>query len=218
MNYKELIKKIEEVSLNQEFVKSFKDGNSWDINSSQNNEYGMIVLTALPHTLNEINPIFNFNIFYIDKLTKSESNKLDIHNYSIKVIRDIITYLNENEDDIYINLDGISIDFFVEKFSDLCAGGWASIQINLVNSYNTCETLFNVADPVGTWVDLQITNCEDNYPSLINIAIKQYLRMILQPSFDSSSPTNLYNLYYGTENDPTIVLSGTLNNITIQYS
>ena len=115
MDYKNTIETIKEVSLNNYFIKSFDEGDVYDINNKQNNEYPKIVLSPLNHNLGFPTSQLNFNIFYIDTLLKDESNKIDIHNYSIKIISDILIYLENNYDFVISNIKNLNIETFTEK-------------------------------------------------------------------------------------------------------
>ena len=222
MNYRELLSIIAQTALTHKYVDSFDEGDVYDILNSGNNKiYSKFIVTPQQHNLSISTPVYNFWFYYVDRLTVDETNRVDIHTKAMKVVQDLVTKLNvDYADYLIVDETTLNTELFTEKFSDLCACIFCTISIKVFPSESdTCNELFEtVVDPILTWIDEQIQIVKENYPTLVDSASEVFIRTILQPSFNNSSPTNLYNTYYGTENDPTIIITGTIDNINIQYS
>lgn len=142
MYYIRLIKEIEILAVKHNLVSSFVEGdNVFEINSNDN-LYPVVYLTSKPHQLGHPTSIYNFYVYYVDRLLEDKSNRLYIQNSGMKTINDLILDIIEFEktDCTY----PISINTFTEKFTDECAGVWAEISIETYNDMNECNKLTNI--------------------------------------------------------------------------
>ena len=142
MTYKQIINIVENTALKQVFVKSFNEGDVYDINSKTDNPYGMVVITPLQHQYGNNTATFNFNIFYIDRLLSDNSNKIDIQSNGFRAIIDILNYIDLNYN-VVTNRESINLEVFTEKFSDDCAGVFGQISLQTFGSQSDCEQLIN---------------------------------------------------------------------------
>lgn len=128
MNYYETIEKIKEVSQKHIYVNEVKEGDVYEWLNSKNHKYPCIVIT--PQTLNtdtdNDTQTLYLNIFYIDRLTDTMENKIQIQSQGISVLGMIIEKLGEEYN---IDSDGIQYTPFTEKFADMCAGDFVTFNM-----------------------------------------------------------------------------------------
>lgn len=139
MNYKNIIKEIENFSIKHNLVNSFVEGdNVYDINSNDN-LYPVIYLTPKPHQLNHPTSVYNFYIYYVDRLLNDRANRINVQNSGIKSLNDIIFKIIEleNTDVTY----PVTLTVFTEKFSDECAGVFGEISIETYNDNTECNIM-----------------------------------------------------------------------------
>jgi hypothetical protein len=163
MNYKNLLEEIRYLSVNHNLVESFVEGdNVYEINSTDN-VYPVVYLTSKPHQLGHPTSIFNFYIYYVDRLTHSRDNRLDIQSAGIRVINDTVLGIIdlENTDVTY----PITLTSFTEKFSDECSGVYAEVSIETFNDQTEC-TRMNYSVGIITEEEEQIIS-EESEPLVI---------------------------------------------------
>lgn len=138
MNYYEIINKVKEVSTKHILVNEVKDGDVYEWLNSKNHKYPCVVIT--PQTLNTDNgsdtQTLNLVIFYIDRLTDTQENKLYIQSQGTTVLGQIIDKLGED-----FELDNTTVTYtpFTEKFTDMCAGVYATFDLSYPIDY-ICST------------------------------------------------------------------------------
>ena len=139
MTLKNVVDIIEYVSLQQPNVRQFKEGSVYTINSNPSNKYCNVVLTQRNHTETEQTYIFNFVVFYVDRLTDDlENNKLEAQSAGISTLSNIFRTLEQEYDfEIY---DKIYTPF-EEKFADSCAGAYANVRIEVYKDL-VCPELY----------------------------------------------------------------------------
>lgn len=67
--------------------------------------------------------IYNFNIFYVDRLLEDKSNQLDIQSAAIDSLREVV--MNVSND--FIECKSATFTTFNERFNDSCAGAYVSV-------------------------------------------------------------------------------------------
>lgn len=128
MTLYDLIYAIKYISLKQPNVRSFGEGNIYEIlNANPSIEYDCVVVTQGQHsTSGEFNN-FSLNLFYVSRLESDlEDNRLQIQSVGIEVLNNIIKVLEEVYDVEYNNL---TFNTFTERFSDECAGVYCTVTI-----------------------------------------------------------------------------------------
>ena len=128
---------MERISLLNTGVVSFAEGDVYDKLNQSGQTYPKIVLTLNNLTdAEEGRKTVDCTLFYIDRLTDNEDNKLSIQSVGVTVLDQIKTRLEQE----YIDWDYTADQFtpFTEKFADLCAGVFTSTTIEM-NMGNVCE-------------------------------------------------------------------------------
>lgn len=132
MNLKQLIEILLKVSDMQPAVNHSYEGDVYEINTLSDTEYANIVITQGAHNVDTDFSEFGFTLFYIDRLTKDKSNKLEIQSLGIEVLKNILSTLEEYYD-VEVSKP-YSITTFTERFADECAGAYAQINIQVNNN------------------------------------------------------------------------------------
>lgn len=140
MTLKNVVDVIKHVSMKQPNVRQFAEGSVYDINSNPSNKYANIVLTQRDHTETEQTFIFNFAIFYVDRLMDNlESNKLQIQSHGISVLSNIFRTLEQEYDfEIYDK----TYTTWTQRFTDECAGVYANVRIEVYKDL-ICPELYD---------------------------------------------------------------------------
>lgn len=130
MTLVETIHKLKDIALRQPNVRSFVEGDIYDIlNGKKDVEYGVIVLTQGRHTRDEYYNNFNFNIFYVDRLVSDlEDNRLQVQSIGIEVLTNLIKRFCDKND---VEFNNLTFDTFTEKFGAECAGVFATISLQV---------------------------------------------------------------------------------------
>lgn len=153
MTLLEVTKLIEYIAANQPNVNTIvESGDIFDLNKDNYEvKYSAFCATQRTHTFDEQFITFNFTLYYVDRLTADERNKIEVQSTAVEVLTNIYKTLRS------INLEVIGspiinditaedIVTFTEKFTAECAGAYMNISI--ITSYdNLCETLkINLGD------------------------------------------------------------------------
>lgn len=129
MKLKQLVKIIEQICLTMPNVRTFICGDVYELNSLLESEYSAMVLSQNTHTvdLEEGVENFSFHLFYVDRLTSDDSNRLDIQSEGNDALITVLGKLDE----LGIVSRNLSINTFKERFSSSCSGAFASFNITL---------------------------------------------------------------------------------------
>ncbi len=141
MTLYELIHTIKHIALKQPNVRTFGEGNIYDIlNANPSVEYDAVILTQGTHIQDDKFNYFNFNLFYVSRLVDDmETNRLQAQSIGIEVLSNIVKILN-NAYDIDSN-GNITYNTFSEKFKDECAGCYGKITF-VVEKETYCEEIY----------------------------------------------------------------------------
>lgn len=130
MTLKDIVKGILAVSAKMPNVHTAYEGSVYDLNQKPDIEFSTVVVTQGQHKYDDLSQTwrFNFVIFYVDKLTNDESNRIDVQSNAIIALHNIIRNVNEifgleSEDEFY--------DTFTERFTSLCAGGFVTLDFRI---------------------------------------------------------------------------------------
>lgn len=127
-NLKSIINKIENSFRKLDAnAGSFYYGDIYNLNHIQEVKYPALVVTNDTHEVNDMLMKYNFNIFYVERLTANKANKIDVHATAIRMLNSILQDL-DNE---YIIGDNYQIITFEEKFNDVCAGAYTKVSMEL---------------------------------------------------------------------------------------
>ena len=138
MNLYTILNTIESIANKHKLVEQYKAGDVYRIMNNATNTYPSVVLTAdsLQTNSQDYSTLTGY-VFFIDRLTDTEDNKLEIQTNSVNVINDIFNKLSEING-IYVTMP-LNFTFFTEKFADLTCGAYANFSIQFVNNENCCN-------------------------------------------------------------------------------
>lgn len=129
MTLKNVVDIIKYVSMLQPNIRQFAEGSVYDINKNPSNKYCNIVLTQREHTETEQTYIFNFIIFYVDRLVDNmDSNRLQVQSAGISALSNIFRTLEQEYDFEFLNK---TYTTYTERFLDECAGAYANVRIEV---------------------------------------------------------------------------------------
>lgn len=178
---------ITELALKHNLVNSAFAGPSiYSLNADEIKEYPFIYVSPTgTHTLKENTTRFTFTIFAVDRLFEDSSNEDNIGSVSVETIRNLHLQLKKLEFITDIQ-DEIDVRLFTEteKMSDRCAGAYATIWLEVLNS-TTCGSFFDEFDDyLGDYFnDYEIHNVLDA------LASKEYVnRMVAAASISGMTP------------------------------
>ena len=141
MNLYDVLNKLSNIASNHKLISSYHNGDVYRIMNSADNTYPVVVFTVDSLQNYQDYSTLNAYMYFIDRLTDDEDNKINIQTNGINVINDIINKLCEiNEISVQTPLQ---YTFFTEKFGDLCCGVYANVSIQFNNYSNCCEN-FNI--------------------------------------------------------------------------
>ena len=126
MNYKQIIKTIIDTSIKNIFVNEANEGDVYEILNSKRHRYPAVVVT--PQTVNSSGTdteTLNAVLFYVDRLTDTQENKLSIQSQGMSVLRQIIDKCGDT-----FTVENYTFTPFTEKFTDECAGVFVNINVN----------------------------------------------------------------------------------------
>ena len=160
MNYASLIKYIKDVAINNPLVKQAIDGDIYQINSKEN-QYGVFCVTGDVATRNDHTTTYDFTLFYVDRLLEDQSNKNVVQTDGIVCIQSVCNFINQNNENINISAP-INYQLFTQRFTDQCAGVWATISMEVEDSLGDCDLFYEglLLDPTG---GTSGTSILDNY-------------------------------------------------------
>lgn len=129
MTLQEIINGFNEISVKQPNVNQYiKSGNIYDLSSDRNAKFSVFCVTQGTHTANIVEGYTTYNLFlyYVDRLKSDESNKIEIQSVALEVLKNIVRTFRNKYD---VDIDTVDFDVFTERFSELCAGAYATISI-----------------------------------------------------------------------------------------
>lgn len=113
-------------------VGTIEVGDVYQINAKQDIVYPSIAITQRPHTIshNDEMTTYNFYIFYIDRLTSDDSNRMDVQNAAIEALHSLSDALNDYD----VEVANVStVHTFNERFNSMCSGGYIELSVQTYN-------------------------------------------------------------------------------------
>lgn len=129
MTYQEIVTAFNNISLTQPNVNQYiKSGNIYDLSSDRNAKFSVFCVTPGTHTTNlrEGYTTYNLFLYFVDRLKSDESNKLVVQSAGIETLKNIIRVFVSTYD---VECDTVDFEVFTERFSEVCAGCYATISI-----------------------------------------------------------------------------------------
>lgn len=136
-----LIKTIKNIANNQPNIKFVHSGDVYELNKRADINYPAVIITQSSHNNNTIEDYetYGLTIFAIDRLTSDDENRLDIQSWADQLLRTIISQIEEYN--LGIIIGDVIIQPFTERFESLCAGCYATIQVQ-INTLNCDGDLY----------------------------------------------------------------------------
>ena len=140
MTLKNVVDIIKYVALQQPNIRQFAEGSVYNINENPSNKYCNVVLTQREHTETEQTFIFNFIIFYVDRLVDNlDSNRLQVQSAGISALSNIFRTIEQEYD---FEITNKTYTTYSEKFKDECAGAYANVRIEVYKEM-VCPEFFD---------------------------------------------------------------------------
>jgi len=132
MTYKNLVKLVETICLDQPNIRSFIEGDVYTLNSIT----PKYIATCL--TLQNRRDVNGFSyyvvyLFYVDRLKKDLSNDQQIVSSGIDALTTIVNRLRNSDGVFWDESYAVTLTPFHERFSDECSGVMANFTIPVLN-------------------------------------------------------------------------------------
>ena len=153
MTIQEIINILQKIALTQPNVRSVGEGDIYDtLNAEASTKYAYFFITQNRHQQTEDTDRYSLNIFYIDRLTDDKSNKLQIQSIGKEVLGNVFNTFCEEFD---IEVPTIEYQVFTERFSDYCAGVYATVAFEVMRE-TECADLYD--GKYGQYIPVKIIN------------------------------------------------------------
>lgn len=96
------------------------------LNELRTAEYGVFAITQNSHTGTETQLAFSLNLFYIDRLTNSGDNEVQVQSHAIEMLRQILNFAAEGG----LVVGDAQYNTFTDRFQDLCGGAWVMVTLS----------------------------------------------------------------------------------------
>lgn len=133
----ELINKLKTIAIRKPNINFVGDGDVYTLNSLPNIDYSVFFITQNEHSIYQDTITYNLNLFYIDRISDSEDNVLNIQSDGMLQLTNVINTLVFSED---VDVDG-DINFvpFIQRFADNCAGVYCTVRFIVDNNIGVCS-------------------------------------------------------------------------------
>ena len=133
----EIINKLKDIAISKSNINYVGDGDVYTLNSLPNIDYSVFFITQNDHSIYQDTITYNLNLFYIDRISDSEDNVLNIQSDGMLQLTNIINTLVFSED---VDVDGdITFVPFIQRFADNCAGVYCTVRFVVDNNLGTCS-------------------------------------------------------------------------------
>lgn len=139
MTLLELIDRIEEVAAAQPSIHSIHQQDIYKLNELADVRYCAFAWVQGTHNgnLSEGTMGYQFTLYVVDRLTADESNELRVQSAACDTLKNILRVLSAD-----VDITEYSITPFSHRFTDLCAGAYASVRMTVADDWN-CEEEYN---------------------------------------------------------------------------
>ena len=133
----EIINKLKDIAISKPNINYVGDGDVYVLNSLPNIDYSVFFITQNDHSIYQDTITYSLNLFYIDRISDSEDNVLNIQSDGMLQLTNIINTLVFSED---VDVDGdITFTTFIQRFADQCAGVYCTVRFIVDNNLGTCN-------------------------------------------------------------------------------
>lgn len=130
MTLYECVTYLKSIAMKQPNVRSSWDGDIYDLmNTNPSIRYATFVVSQTTHRQTENFCYYGFNLFYVDRLDETlEDNRLQVQSIGKEILSNVIKTFEELYDGVATS---IVYHPFTERFTDLCAGQYATVEIEV---------------------------------------------------------------------------------------
>lgn len=133
----EIINKLKTVAISKPNINFVGDGDVYTLNSLPNIDYSVFFITQNDHSIYQDTITYSLNLFYIDRISDSEDNVLNIQSDGMLQLTNVINTLVFSED---VDVDGeITFTPFIQRFADNCAGVYCTVRFICDNNLGSCS-------------------------------------------------------------------------------
>ena len=133
----EIINKLKDIAISKPNINYVGDGDVYTLNSLPNIDYSVFFITQNDHSIDSDTITYSLNLFYIDRISDSEDNVLNIQSDGMLQLTNIINTLVFSED---VDVDGeITFVPFIQRFADQCAGVYCNVRFVVENNLGSCN-------------------------------------------------------------------------------
>lgn len=130
MTLMQVIKAFEVIASNQPSVNMIVQNDIFRLDACSDARYGVFGWTQGVHTSNlDSNDInYQFNFFYVDRLTSDKSNQIEVQSVGIETLDNIIREMDSMG--LYVD-SNYTMQTFNQRFLDECAGVFCNVTISV---------------------------------------------------------------------------------------
>ena len=133
----EIINKLKDIAISKPNINFVGDGDVYTLNSLPNIDYSVFFITQNDHSIYQDTITYSLNLFYIDRISDSEDNTLNIQSDGMLQLTNVINTLVFSED---VDVEGeITFTPFIQRFADQCAGVYCTVRFIVDNNIGTCN-------------------------------------------------------------------------------
>ena len=133
----EIINKLKDIAISKPNINFVGDGDVYTLNSLPNIDYSVFFITQNDHSIYQDTITYSLNLFYIDRISDSEDNTLNIQSDGMLQLTNVINALVFSED---VDVDGdITFVPFIQRFADQCAGVYCTVRFVVENNLGVCS-------------------------------------------------------------------------------
>ena len=133
----EIINKLKDIAISKPNINYVGDGDVYTLNSLPNIDYSVFFITQNDHSIYQDTITYSFNLFYIDRISDSEDNVLNIQSDGMLQLTNVINTLVFSED---VDIDGeITFTPFIQRFADNCSGVYCTVRFIVDNNLGSCS-------------------------------------------------------------------------------
>lgn len=140
MTLLELIRMMEDVAAAQPSVETIVENDVFKLNSCPDVRYGVFAFVQGTHSGSVDSDFMSwqFNLFYVDRLTGDRSNLNEVQSVGVQTIDNILRTMDGRG----VTVGGYTVVPFSQRFSDECAGVYCAVSLSAPVT-NTCEEVLN---------------------------------------------------------------------------
>lgn len=138
MTLKYLLNIISRRAINQKCINYASAGSDiYQLNVVRIEDYPVLFTSPTGnHMVSENTTIYELTLYYLDRLTEDNLNDIDIQSVAIEQLKNIVLTIGQIDGVVRVS-EAYSITNFIETeaFNDRLAGGYCTIQVEVLNNF-----------------------------------------------------------------------------------